>query len=110
MPRFLISVIDTATASATAVEMAAIDEFNARLEDQGYWLMAAGLASPQMAAVVDSRPPEPVVTRGPATDTPEYVSGFWIIDAPDYDTALGLAVLASRSCHRRVELREFLGG
>ena len=49
------------------------------------------------------------VTDGPYAETKEYVGGFWIIEAPDFDVALPLAALASQRCNRRVELRPFLG-
>nr|WP_243738797.1 hypothetical protein [Microcella frigidaquae] len=40
----------------------------------------------------------------------QYVSGFWIIEAPDRDAALALAAEGSRACNRVVELRPFYGG
>jgi hypothetical protein len=41
-------------------------------------------------------------------DSADYMSGFWIIDAPDDATAFDLAAEASQSCNRRVEVRSFL--
>jgi hypothetical protein len=107
---YLISVIDETTDSATTSEMAAIDGFNARLVAEGHWVFAGGLASPDSATVIDHRGAEAVSTRGPLVESSEYVSGFWIIDAPDLDAALGLAAEGSRRCNRKVELRPFLGG
>jgi len=43
--RFLISVMDTSTGSATSEEMAAIDVFNDRLVADGHWVLACGLAA-----------------------------------------------------------------
>ncbi|WP_062202328.1 YciI family protein [Demequina salsinemoris] len=108
--RYLISVIDTATASATPQEMAAIELFNERLQDEGWWVLAAGLASPSHSRVIDARGASPALTEGPLTQEPEYQSGLWIVSVPDDATAVALATDASRACHRRVELREFLGG
>lgn len=107
--RFLLSVIDDTTGSATPSEMAAIDAFNDRLRAAGHWVLAGGLASPDAATVIDHRVEEPVVTPGPFAPSREYVSGCWIVEAPDQDTAVRLALDASRSCSRRVELRPFLG-
>ncbi len=100
--RYLISVIDTATASATPEEMAAIDRFNGHLQDEGWWVLAAGLAAPSQSRVIDARGASPQITTGPLTLEPEYQSGLWIVSVPDDATAESLAVEASRACHRRV--------
>ena len=42
--QYLVSVIDDNTGSATATEMAAINAFNDRLEADGHWVFAGGLA------------------------------------------------------------------
>jgi hypothetical protein len=107
--QYLVSVIDDKTGSATPAEMAAIDAFNDRLEADGHWVFAAGLASPSTATVVDNRNGETVVTDGPYLESKEYLGGFWIIDAPDLDVALKLAAEGSKSCNRKVEVRPFLG-
>jgi hypothetical protein len=107
--RYLITVIDDTTNSATGDEIAAIDEFNERLRNNGHWVFAGGLASPDTATVVDNRDGAPVLTDGPFLESKEYLSGFWIIDAPDLDVALGLAADGSKQCNRKVELRPFLG-
>ena len=51
----------------------------------------------------------PTVTAGPLHGSDEYLSGFWIVEAPDAQVARVLAVEASRHCNRRVEVRAFLG-
>jgi hypothetical protein len=107
--QYLVSVIDDRTGSATPTEMAAIDAFNHRLEADGHWVFAGGLASPSTATVIDNRDGETVFTDGPFLESKEYLGGFWIIDAPDLDVALKLAADGSRSCNRRVEVRPFLG-
>jgi hypothetical protein len=107
--QYLVSVIDDRTGSATPAEMAAIDAFNDRLEAQGHWVFAGGLASPSTATVVDNRDGETIVTDGPYLESKEYLGGFWIIDAPDLDVALKLAAEGSKSCNRKVEVRPFLG-
>jgi hypothetical protein len=107
--RYLVSVIDNRTGFATPTEMAAIDAFNDRLEAEGHWVFAGGLASPSTATVVDNRDGETVFTDGPYLESKEYLGGFWIIDAPDLDVALKLAAEGSKSCNRKVEVRPFLG-
>jgi hypothetical protein len=88
-------------------EDAAIDHFNDRLRDQGYWVYGNGLAEPSSATVVDARGEEPLFTDGPFLESKEHMAGFWIIDVPDLDVALKLAVDGSKACNRRLELRPF---
>ena len=108
MALYLLSVLDDTTNSGTAEEMTAIDAFNEGLEANGHWVFAGGLASPATATVVDGRSQEPIFTDGPYLESKEYMSGFWVIEAPDLDVALKLAGEGSKSCNRRVEVRPFL--
>ncbi len=105
-----MSVIDDETGSGSGDEMAAIDEFNARLQSAGQLIMAEGLAAPRASHVVDNRGGAGLVTPGPLHDAERYVSGFWIVEAADRDAALALAAEGSRACNRVVELRPFFGG
>jgi len=104
---FLISVLDATTGSATGDESAAIDAFNDQLEADGHWVFAGGLASPDAATVIDNRGGKAAITDGPFVESKEYIAGFWIIQAPDLETARTLATEGSKACNRRVELRAF---
>ena len=106
--QYLVSVIDDGTGPATPTEDAAIDVFNDRLRDAGYWVFAGGLGSPDPATVIDNRGDEVVFTDGPYVESKEYLAGFWIIEAPDLDVALKLAAEGSKACNRRIEVRPFL--
>lgn len=106
--QYLMSVIDDASESGTAEEMAATGVFNERLRDRGHWVFAGGLGAPGTATVVDNRDGRSVTTDGPFVESKEYLAGFWIIEAPDLDVALALAAEGSAACHRRVEVRPFL--
>ncbi len=106
---YLVSVIDDNAGLATPTEMAAIDAFNDRLETEGHWVFAGGLAAPNTATVIDNRGGEPVFTDGPFVESKEYLAGFWIIEAPDLDVALRLAAEGSKACNRKVEVRPLLG-
>lgn len=108
MALYLLSVLDDKTDSGTADEMAAIDAFNEQLEADGHWVFAGGLGAPSTATVIDGRDGETVLTDGPYLESKEYISGFWVIDAPDLDVALKLAGEGSKSCNRKVEVRPFL--
>ena len=106
--QYLVSVIHDSTDLATPDEMAAIDEFNDRLRDEGYWVFAGGLGAPSTATVIDNRHGEAVLTDGPFVESKEYLAGFWVIEAPDLDVALELATEGSKCCNRKVEVRPFL--
>lgn len=106
--QYLISVIDDKTNSGTPEEMVAIDAHNERLQAEGHWVFAGGLASPATATVIDNRGGEALFTDGPFLESKEYMAGFWVIEAPDLDVALKLAAAGSKACNRRVEVRPFL--
>jgi hypothetical protein len=106
--QYLISVIHDQAGLATPDEMAAIDVFNDRLQAEGHWVFAGGLASPDTATVIDNRGGEAMVTDGPFLESKEYLGGFWVIEAPDLDVALKLAAEGSKQCNRKVEVRPFL--
>ncbi|MCG2800016.1 MAG: YciI family protein [Cellulomonas sp.] len=108
--RYIVSVIDRTTGSATPAEMAAIDVYNEQLQADGHWVFACGLGAPSTATVIDGRGEQAVVTEGAFQESQEYVSGFWILEAPGLDVALGLAAEGSKACNRRVEVRPLLGG
>jgi hypothetical protein len=106
--QYLISVIHDQAGLATPEEHAAIDVFNDRLQAEGHWVFAGGLASPSTATVIDNRGEDPVFTDGPFLESKEYLGGFWIIEAPDLDVALELATEGSKACNRKIEVRPFL--
>ena len=109
MAQYLLSVLFDSNDLATEEEAAAIDVFNERLQSDGHWVFAGGLASPGTATVVDARDEQPVFTDGPYLESKEHIAGFWIIEAPHLDVALRLAAAGSKACNRRVEVRPVLG-
>jgi len=106
--QYLLSVIHDGPSPAVEEVQAAIDVFNQQMKDDGYWVFAGGLGMPTNATVVDSRGEQPVITDGPFVETKEFLIGFWIIEAPDLDVALGLATEGSKACNRKIEVRPFL--
>ncbi len=106
---YLISVIDDGKGLATPKEDAAIDVFNDRLRAEGHWVFAGGLGAPNSATTIDNRGADAIITDGPFLESKEYLAGFWVIQAPDLDVALKLAVAGSKACNRKLELRPFLG-
>src|ERR1700734_1837709 len=106
--QYLVSVIAEEAGLATEDEMAAIDVFNDRLQAEGHWVFAGGLAAPSSATVIDNRGEEALFTDGPFLESKEYLAGFWVMEAADLDVALKLAAEGSKACNRKVEVRPFL--
>ena len=74
--QYLVSVIDATAGLATPDEMAAIDVFNERLQTEGHWVFAGGLAAPSSATVIDNRGADAMFTDGPFLESKEYLAGF----------------------------------
>jgi hypothetical protein len=79
--RFIIFVIDGPGNPANPDEMAQIDAFNEKLQNNGHWITAAGIQQGAQATVIDNRGDKDEVTPGSLFDAPEFYSGFWIIEA-----------------------------
>jgi hypothetical protein len=107
--QYLVSVISDGTEHDDPSVMTAIDAFNDRLQAEGNWVYANGLAAPETATVIDNRGEAPVITDGPFVESKEFLAGFWIIEAADLDAALKLAASGSKACDRKVEVRPFAG-
>ncbi|MGN6742037.1 MAG: YciI family protein [Amnibacterium sp.] len=106
--QYLINVLHDSSDLATDEEMAAIDVFNERLVADGRLVLAAGLSTPDRATVLDNRDGRGMVSDGPFAELSEWIIGFWVIEAPDDETAGRLAADGSKACNRRVELRPLL--
>jgi hypothetical protein len=106
--QYLVSVIFDQDGLATPDEQAAIDVFNDRLQAEGHWVFAGGLAAPGSATVIDNRGEEAMFTDGPFLESKEFLAGFWIMEAPDLDVALKLGAEGSKACNRKIEVRPFL--
>ncbi len=98
------------SAEARADQMRATGAFNTRLQAEGRFVYANGLAEASAATVVDGTGEIPVFTDGPYLESKEYMNGLWIIEAADLDEALALAAEGSHACGRRVEVRPMHGG
>lgn len=107
--QFLLSVISDSQELANSEEMNAIDIFNDALRANGHWVYANGISAPEEALVIDNRLNVGITIEGPLHRANEFIAGFWIITAPDLETAKALAYEGSRSCNRKVELRQLHG-
>ena len=85
--------------------MAAVNEFNTDLHKSGAFRFAGGLHPPSSAKTVDATNGEPVVVDGPFVEAPEYVGGFWVIEAADQEAAVRWATQAAKALRSRIEVR-----
>ena len=106
--KFIIFVIDDLSGSGTADEMVAIDAFNDKLKANNNWIYAAGLSAIGSATVIDNRKNANIDTGKPLFSAAENFSGFWLIEADNYEVAKSLAFAGSLACNRKVELRALL--
>ncbi|HUC58307.1 MAG TPA: YciI family protein [Streptosporangiaceae bacterium] len=84
-----------------------VDAFNDELRADGAWVFAGGLHPSSAATVVRIKDGVVLTTDGPYAETKEQMGGFWIIEAPDLDTALDYAARGARACRLPVEVRPF---
>ncbi len=103
--KFIIFVIDDLTGSATEAEMKAINIFNDYLRNNGHWITAEGIDSPDKSTIVDNRNDSNILLPESLVKSNENYSGFWLINVPSNEVAKQLAAKASKSCNRKVELR-----
>ena len=112
MTHYLLSVVlDTTQPEPSEAEVqrmyADVGVFNEKLKAQGSWVFAGGLHPASTATVVRIQDGETITTDGPFAETKEQLGGFWIVEAPDLDAALQLAVEGSTACGAPVEVRPF---
>lgn len=116
MPKYLLSVFgpaergefgDYPSKEAMLQSFADTGVFNEKLQREGYFIFADGLAPATTATTVDGQGETPVYTDGPYLEAKEYLGGFWVIEAPDLDVALALAAEGSKACRGTVEVRPF---
>ena len=80
---------------------------NQELKSAGAWVFSRGLHAPSTATVVRVSDRDVLITDGPYVEGKEHVGGFWIIDVPDLDAALGWARRAARATTLPIEVRPF---
>lgn len=106
--RFIFFVIDQLNNPANSNEIDNIDKFNESLQIEGHWIMAAGIQQPSAAFLIDNRNNQKVVSAESLSNSPEFYSGFWIVEAETDEKAKELASAASLACNRKVEVRPFI--
>jgi len=88
--------------------IADVDALNTDLQQAGAWVFAGGLHPSSTATVVRVDGGDVLITDGPFVEGKEHIGGFWVIQAPDLDSALAWGRKATRACAVPVEVRPFL--
>src|SRR5690606_15133121 len=91
-----------------AAHRAAIEEavgITHELDAKGQYLLASPLQPTSTATSVRVREGQCLVTDGPFAETREHLGGFYLIDAPDLDEAIAIAVRHPGARVGTVEIR-----
>ena len=85
--------------------MADVDALNTELQQTGTWVFAGGLYPSSTATVVRVEGDDILITDGPFAEGKEHIGGFWVIRAPDLDSALEWGRKATQACAVPIEVR-----
>jgi hypothetical protein len=109
--RYLLSVYQPAggTPEPEVLQtiMRDVEAVNRELKAAGAWVLAGGLQPQNVAKVARAKGSGVQVTDGPFAETKEFLGGFCIITAPDFDTAAEWAGKLARATTLPIEVRPF---
>lgn len=83
-------------------------EYTVGLQDAGVFVAGDALHETDTATTVRVRDGETQITDGPFAETKEFLGGYYLIDAPDLDTALEHAARIPSVGRGSVEVRPVL--
>jgi hypothetical protein len=87
--------------------MADVDAVNREMKAAGAWVLAGGLLPQKVAKVARVNAGKVLVTDGPFAEAKEFLGGFCIISAPDFDAAVEWAGKLARATTLPIEVRPF---
>lgn len=97
----------------TKEEMAAAQKqwqaIHKELHEAGALVTNKGLQGTDAATTVRVRDGETQITDGPFAETKEILAGFFLVEVPDLDTALGFAARIPTAAEGSVEVRPVWG-
>jgi hypothetical protein len=109
MKQYLLSVYhpeDSIPEPEVAAKIVAdVEALNTELHQTGAWVFAGGLHPSSTATVVRVEGDDILITDGPFAEGKEHIGGFWVIRAPDLDSALEWGRKATRACAVPIEVR-----
>ena len=92
-----------------AAEYQKWQQFSQDLKDAGMLVGTTGLAGVDAATTVKVSDGETQITDGPFAETKEILAGYYVIEAPDLDTALEYAARVPTAERGSVEVRPAWG-
>ena len=111
MTQYLLSIYQPDGEPPSHVDLQSVGQklhvLNQEIKAAGGWVFTGGLHAPSTATVVRVRDREVVTTDGPYVEGKEHIGGFWIVEAPDLDVALGWARQAAQATTLPIEVRPF---
>jgi hypothetical protein len=97
------------TAEETQASWQRIQKVEAEMKSAGAWVFSARLHEPETATVVRISNGQVLTTDGPFAESKDHLGGFYLIDAPDLDAALGWAAKVTEAVGHPIEVRPFAG-
>lgn len=85
-------------------QMGALED---EMKSTGTWVFSGRLHDADTATVVRMADRDVVTTDGPFTESKDHLGGFYIIEAPDLDAALGWATKVTAAVGKPIEVRPF---
>ncbi|MDT3779199.1 YciI family protein [Nitrospira sp. MA-1] len=79
-----------------------------QLHNKGQYLSASPLHPASTAVLVRVREGKPLVTDGPFVETREQLAGYFLINAKDFDEAIGIALRVPGARIGTVEVRPLI--
>jgi hypothetical protein len=97
------------TAEEKQIAWERIGRLEVELKTAGAWVFSARLHEPGTATVVSVREGKVSMTDGPFAESKDHLAGFYLIDVPDLDSAVGWAAKVAETVGHPIEVRPFAG-
>ncbi len=112
MPQYMLLLYDRVDDDRSPEEIAAEHPkwgaYTEGLKSSGLFVAGEPLQGVDTATTVRVRDGQTEITDGPFAETKEYINGFYVIDAPDLDTALDQASKVPLVGRGAVEVRPLM--
>jgi hypothetical protein len=112
MPQYMLLIYDDATSSPAPdspeaqKEFAEYGAFSEDVQKNGQFVSGAPLQTTETATTVRvNGSGEAVLSDGPFAETKEWLSGYYLLDCPDLDTATAQAARIPAARHGAIEVR-----
>jgi hypothetical protein len=93
---------------AVRAPMEAWNAYTSELHESGSLIAVDALERQTTATTVRERDGDQIVTDGPFAETKEMLGGYYLIDVPDLDAALGWAAKVPSAPYGSVEVRPIM--